>query len=127
MTCVQVLDLDFCTLQALPPVLGQLTCLTTLDVEGNLYLGDAFRGATTPAAGPLLPSPQPFPVDLASLQNLRFLNLNSCGLNSIPTVRCLQATGVASTQPSIVTHAMLLRRTHSCGLLGTKLNLLSLQ
>ena len=87
----QVLDLDFCSLSALPPVLGQLTCLTTLDVEGNLYLGDAFRGATTPAAGPLLPSPQPFPVDLANLQNLRFLNLNSCGLNSIPTVRHLQA------------------------------------
>lgn len=89
--CVQVLDLDFCTLSALPPVLGQLTCLTTLDVEGNLYLGDAFRGATTPAAGPLLPSPKPFPADLASLQNLRFLNLNSCGLNSVPMVRCLHA------------------------------------
>ena len=88
-TRVQVLDLDFCTLAALPPVLGQLTCLTTLDVEGNLYLGDAFRGATTPAAGPLLPSPQPFPADLASLQALRFLNLNSCGLNSLPAVRRL--------------------------------------
>lgn len=83
---LEVLNLDFCTLSALPPVLGQLTSLTTLDVEGNLYLGDSFRGATTPAAAPLLPHPQPFPVDLAGLQGLRFLNLNSCGLTSIPTV-----------------------------------------
>lgn len=87
---LQVLNLDFCTLSALPPVLGQLTSLTTLDVEGNLYLGDSFRGATTPAAAPLLPHPQPFPVDLAGLQGLRFLNLNSCGLTSIPTVSSLR-------------------------------------
>jgi Leucine-rich repeat (LRR) protein len=87
---LQVLNLDFCTLSALPPVLGQLTSLTTLDVEGNLYLGESFLGATTPAAAPLLPHPQPFPVDLAGLQGLRFLNLNSCGLTSIPTVSSLR-------------------------------------
>lgn len=87
----QVLNLDFCTLASLSPVLGQLTSLTTLDVEGNLYLGDSFRGATTPAAAPLLPNPQPFPVDIAGLQGLRFLNLNSCGLTSIPTVSAFTA------------------------------------
>jgi hypothetical protein len=83
-----VLNLDFCTLSSLPTVLGQLTALTTLDVEGNLYLGDSFRSATTPtSAAPMLPAPQPFPVDLAGLQQLRYLNLNSCGLTSIPSVR----------------------------------------
>ena len=40
-----MLNLDFCTLSALPPVLGALTGLTTLDVEGNLYLGDGLPGA----------------------------------------------------------------------------------
>ena len=86
--CVQVLNLDFCTLSALPAVLGELTALTTLDVEGNLYLGDSFRGATTPtgAATPALAAP-PFPLDLEGLQSLRYLNLNSCGLTSIPSVR----------------------------------------
>lgn len=85
---VQVLNLDFCTLSSLPMVLGQLTALTTLDVEGNLYLGDSFRSAaTTPtSAGPITLAPQPFPLDLAGLQQLRYLNLNSCGLTTIPTV-----------------------------------------
>lgn len=84
----QVLNLDFCTLSALPAVLGELTALTTLDVEGNLYLGDSFRGATTPtgAATPALAAP-PFPLDLEGLQSLRYLNLNSCGLTAIPSVR----------------------------------------
>ena len=35
----QVLNLDFCSLSELPVSLGQLTALTTLDVEGNPYLG----------------------------------------------------------------------------------------
>ncbi len=89
-----MLNLDFCTLSSLPPVLGQLTSLTTLDVEGNLYLGDSFRGVTTPAAAPMLPGPHPFPMDLAGLQELRFLNLNSCGLTSIPSVSALQIATV---------------------------------
>ncbi len=84
--CLQVLNLDFCTLSSLPPVLGQLTSLTTLDVEGNLYLGDSFRGATTTTAAPALPGPPPLPLDLAGLQGLRFLNLNSCGLTALPMV-----------------------------------------
>lgn len=88
---LQVLNLDFCTLSALPPVLGELTALTSLDVEGNLYLGDSFRGVTTPTAagGPLTTAvpPVPFPLDLAGLQSLRYLNLNSCGLTAIPSVR----------------------------------------
>ena len=85
--CAQVLNLDFCTLSALPAVLGELTALTTLDVEGNLYLGDSFRGATPPttATAPAF-APPPFPLDLAGLQSLRYLNLNSCGLTTIPTV-----------------------------------------
>ncbi|KAK9906656.1 hypothetical protein WJX75_005626 [Coccomyxa subellipsoidea] len=84
---LEVLNLDFCTLSALPAVLGELTALTTLDVEGNLYLGDSFRGATTPttATAPAF-APPPFPLDLAGLQSLRYLNLNSCGLTTIPTV-----------------------------------------
>lgn len=83
-----MLNLDFCTLSALPAVLGELTALTTLDVEGNLYLGDSFRGATTPTAATAHHfAPPPFPLDLAGLQSLRYLNLNSCGLTVIPTVR----------------------------------------
>ena len=93
-----MLNLDFCTLSALPPVLGALTGLTTLDVEGNLYLGDAFRGVTTPTAGGAGPGgpggaralagpPAPFPLELEGLQSLRYLNLNSCGLTAIPSVR----------------------------------------
>ncbi|BDA46295.1 probable leucine-rich repeat-containing protein 1 at C-terminar half [Coccomyxa sp. Obi] len=84
---LEVLNLDFCTLSALPAVLGELTALTTLDVEGNLYLGDSFRGATTPtgAATPAFAAP-PFPLDLEGLQSLRYLNLNSCGLTAIPSV-----------------------------------------
>ena len=103
--CMQVLNLDFCTLSALPPVLGQLTALTTLDVEGNLYLGDRVRGASSPAgagmgllgqgggAAAAQPPPPPFPLDLAGLQNLRFLNLNSCGLTAIPGVRSASLCG----------------------------------
>ena len=90
-----MLNLDFCTLSALPPVLGQLTGLTTLDVEGNLYLGDSFRGVSTPTAGgagasspgQLAGPPAPFPLELEGLQSLRYLNLNSCGLTAIPPVR----------------------------------------
>ena len=81
----QVLNLDFCTLMALPPSLGKLTALTTLDVEGNLYLGDQFRGAAA-----MLPAPRPaaaFPAGLSGLQSLRYFNLNSCGLTSVPLVR----------------------------------------
>ena len=77
-------------------MLGQLTSLTTLDVEGNLYLGDSFRGATTTTAAPALPGPPPLPLDLAGLQGLRFLNLNSCGLTALPMVsapHCLVALG----------------------------------
>lgn len=84
-TCiwVQVLNLDFCTLGNLPASLGDLTALTTLDVEGNLYLGDAFRQlpSTPPGMPPL------FPLNLSGLSSLRYLNLNACGLTQIPEVR----------------------------------------
>lgn len=77
---VQVLNLDFCTLSELPPSLGQLTALTTLDVEGNPYLGENFR----PENGPIPPA---FPCELSGLQSLKYINLNSCGLTAIPEVR----------------------------------------
>ena len=79
---LQVLNLDFCTLGNLPASLGDLTALTTLDVEGNLYLGDAFRQlpSTPPGMPPL------FPLNLSGLSSLRYLNLNACGLTQIPEV-----------------------------------------
>ena len=77
---MQVLNLDFCTLTKLPPSLGQLTALTTLDVEGNLFLGDTFKEE---GSLPLAPS---FPPELSGLQLLRYLNLNSCGLMQVPSV-----------------------------------------
>ena len=78
----QVLNLDFCTLGNLPASLGDLTALTTLDVEGNLYLGEAFRQlpSTPPGMPPL------FPLNLSGLSSLRYLNLNACGLTQIPEV-----------------------------------------
>lgn len=76
---MQVLNLDFCTLSELPPSLGQLTALTTLDVEGNPYLGDTFRPDH-------LAMPSAFPTQLSGLQALKYINLNSCGLTSVPEV-----------------------------------------
>ena len=81
---LQVLNLDFCTLSELPPSLGQLTALTTLDVEGNPYLGDTFRPDN-------LVMPAAFPMELSGLQALKYINLNSCGLTSIPEVSMLPA------------------------------------
>jgi len=100
----QVLNLDFCTLSALPPVLGQLTALTTLDVEGNLYLGDSFRGATSAMGTHVTPFPAPFPLDLEGLQGLRYLNLNSCGLTAIPAVL---PSSTHSHSMDIMSHASL--------------------
>ncbi|KAL3136894.1 hypothetical protein ABBQ32_006503 [Trebouxia sp. C0010 RCD-2024] len=76
---LEVLNLDFCTLSELPPSLGQLTALTTLDVEGNPYLGDTFRPDH-------LAMPSAFPTQLSGLQALKYINLNSCGLTSVPEV-----------------------------------------
>ena len=76
---LQVLNLDFCTLSELPPSLGQLTALTTLDVEGNPYLGESYRDSTAEI-------PQAFPCELSGLQALKYINLNSCGLTQIPEV-----------------------------------------
>ena len=80
-TMNQVLNLDFCTLSKLPASLGQLTELTSLDVEGNLFLGDTYRAEPSSEAEPS------FAEELAGLQSLRYLNLNSCGLTSVPPVR----------------------------------------
>ena len=76
---MQVLNLDFCTLSELPASLGQLTALTTLDVEGNPYLGETFRPDN-------LMLPPAFPMELSGLQALKYINLNSCGLTSVPEV-----------------------------------------
>ena len=76
---MQVLNLDFCTLSELPPSLGQLTALTTLDVEGNPYLGENFRHDNSPI-------PPAFPCQLSGLQSLKYINLNSCGLTTVPEV-----------------------------------------
>jgi hypothetical protein len=86
-----VLNLDFCTLSHLPPTLGLCAALTSLDVEGNVYLGDAFRrgpgggggAAADPGAAALPPA---FPPELAGLSALRYINLNSCGLRALPAV-----------------------------------------
>lgn len=77
----QVLNLDFCTLTKLPASLGKLTALTTLDVEGNMYLGDSYREAALDISA----QPQ-FPLQLAGLKALRYLNLNSCELSAVPEV-----------------------------------------
>lgn len=80
---LQVLNLDFCSLSELPSSLGQLTALTTLDVEGNLFLGDSFKREQGEQG--LVSSPS-FPPELSGLQALRYLNLNSCGLTQVPPV-----------------------------------------
>ncbi len=77
---MQVLNLDFSTLSELPASLGQLTALTTLDVEGNPYLGETFRPDN-------LMLPPAFPMELSGLQALKYINLNSCGLTSVPEVQ----------------------------------------
>jgi len=77
---VQVLNLDFCTLSTLPASLGELTALTTLDVEGNLYLGDSYEPDIQPKKA------ASFPPQLAGLTALRYFNLNSCGLTHVPQV-----------------------------------------
>lgn len=87
--CLQVLNLDFCTLANLPPSLGKLTALTTLDVEGNVYLGDSYR-QPVPAdeeEEEAAAQAEAFPEELCGLQGLQYLNLNSCGLTSVPLVR----------------------------------------
>jgi Leucine-rich repeat (LRR) protein len=92
---VQVLNLDFCTLSALPASLGELTALTTLDVEGNLYLGQSLeeiQPKNTPS----------FPPQLAGLTALRYFNLNSCGLTHVPQVGPLSP---ASKSPNIEARA----------------------
>ena len=90
-----MLNLDFCTLAHLPPSLGQLTALTTLDVEGNVYLGDSYR-QPAPADGEeeeaSAVQAEAFPEELCGLQGLQYLNLNSCGLTSVPPVRGLTLT-----------------------------------
>lgn len=91
----QVLNLDFCTLGALPAALGALSALTTLDVEGNLYLGGHFRPAPPPG-GP--PPPPAFPAALGGLQALRYLNLNSCGLTALPAARAPPPRPAAAQQ-----------------------------
>ncbi len=55
-------------------------------MEGNLYLGSHFRPAPPPGAPP---PPPAFPAALGSLQALRYLNLNSCGLTQLPSARTL--------------------------------------
>lgn len=85
---LQVLNLDFCTLANLPPSLGKLTALTTLDVEGNVYLGDSYR-QPAPAdeeEEEAAAQAEAFPEELCGLQGLQYLNLNSCGLTSVPLV-----------------------------------------
>ena len=82
---LQVLNLDFCTLSELPPSLGPLTALTTLDVEGNPYLGETFRPDNSPV-------PPAFPCQLSGLQSLKYINLNSCGLTTVPEVTQLWPT-----------------------------------
>lgn len=85
---IQVLNLDFCTLSELPPSLGQLTALTTLDVEGNPYLGETFRPDNSPI-------PPAFPCQLSGLQSLKYINLNSCGLTTVPEVSTIKPTPCA--------------------------------
>ena len=89
--CLQVLNLDFCTLANLPPSLGKLTALTTLDVEGNVYLGDSYRqpAAADEEETESVVQAEAFPEELCGLQALQYLNLNSCGLTSVPLVRRL--------------------------------------
>jgi hypothetical protein len=94
----QVLNLDFCTLGALPAALGALSALTTLDVEGNLYLGGHFRPAPPPG-GP--PPPPAFPAALGGLQALRYLNLNSCGLTALPAARASSPRPAAAQQACV--------------------------
>lgn len=74
------MNLDFCQLTDLPACLGELTSLTTLDVEGNTQLG-----SWNPynVLGSSLHS------NLERLSNLRYLNLIACGLKSLPKVRHL--------------------------------------
>lgn len=92
---VQVLNLDFCSLAKLPESLGMLTALTTLDVEGNGFLGDSLP---LDLADPWeLPR---FPAELAGLSALRYLNLNSCGLAEIPLVRPVISTKHQALQHS---------------------------
>ena len=88
---LQVLNLDFCTLANLPPSLGKLTALTTLDVEGNVYLGDSYRqpAAADEEETESVVQAEAFPEELCGLQALQYLNLNSCGLTSVPLVRRL--------------------------------------
>lgn len=110
---LQVLNLDFCTLSELPASLGQLTALTTLDVEGNPYLGETFRPDS-------MAMPPAFPAELSGLQALKYINLNSCGLTSVPEVGfhiwivypVRTATGL-SLQP--VDSALVYALTGNCG------------
>lgn len=75
-------------LSELPPSLGQLTALTTLDVEGNPYLGETFRPYNSPI-------PPAFPCQLSGLQSLKYINLNSCGLTTVPEVSPIKPTAYA--------------------------------
>ena len=76
-----MLNLDFCTLTKLPASLGKLTSLTTLDVEGNMFLGNSYSEDSLS-----LPAQPQFPLQLSGLKALRYLNLNSCELASVPEV-----------------------------------------
>ena len=85
------MNLDFCTLSALPASLGELTALTTLDVEGNLYLGDSYEQEIQPK------KTASFPPQLAGLSALRYFNLNSCGLVTVPPVGLSRVRGLYIT------------------------------
>ena len=124
--CLQVLNLDFCTLANLPPSLGKLTALTTLDVEGNVYLGDSYR-QPAPAdeeEEEAAAQAEAFPEELCGLQGLQYLNLNSCGLTSVPLVRELISVVTVSLSallllPFYIPGLQKNIRNHKAGLLNT--------
>jgi hypothetical protein len=86
---LEQLGLDGCGLGGLPPSLGLLTGLTSLDLEANAGLGWGRRVGDSAAASPppaSTPQPDPFPAALAGLTALKHANLNALGLASLPAV-----------------------------------------
>ena len=119
-----MLNLDFCTLAHLPPSLGKLTALTTLDVEGNVYLGDSYR-QPAPADEEEEESAvqaEAFPEELCGLQGLQYLNLNSCGLTSVPLVRRLTSSVGSQLACSAATAATFLPVKNLEGYIAALLN-----